>query len=76
LKYVLENEVRELGYAWSNKLGKTKMMTVDVKIPINEKGEFDFAKQREIAAKYEQIHQTRKSVTQHLQELAEIVVNM
>jgi len=76
LKYVLENEVRELGYGWSNKLGKTKMMTVDVRIPINEKGEFDLAKQKEIATKYEQIHQTKNSITQHLQELAEIVVSM
>lgn len=76
LKYVLQNEVRKLGYGWSNKLGKTKMIDIKLRIPTNNKGEFDIDKQREIAGKYERVYRTRDEIIQHLQSLSRIIVNV
>lgn len=76
LKYVLQNEVRKLGYGWSNKLGNTKMVDVKLRIPINEQGQFDANKQREIAEKYKKVFQTRSDIVQHLQSLAKVIINV
>jgi len=76
LKYILENEVRKLGYGWTNKLGKAKMVDVKIEIPVNNQGESDIVKQREIAQEYEKVHQTRDTLVQHLQGLAEVIVSM
>ncbi len=76
LKYILQNEVRKLGYGWSNKLGSTKMVDVRLKIPINDEGEFDTNKQQEIADKYVKVYQTRDDIIQHLQSLARVIVSV
>jgi hypothetical protein len=76
LKYILQNEVGKLGYGWTNKLGKTKMIDIKLRIPTNNKGEFDINKQREIAEKYERVYRTKDDIIQHLQSLSKIVVNM
>lgn len=76
LKYVLQNEVRKLGYGWSNKLGKTKMVDIKLRIPTNNKDEFDIDKQIVIAEKYEKAYQARNDIIQHLQSLSKIVVSI
>ncbi len=76
LKYVLQNEVRKLGYGWSNKLGKTKMVDIKLRIPTNNKDGFDINKQREIAEKYEKVYRTRDDIVQYLQSLSKIIVSM
>jgi hypothetical protein len=76
LKYVLENEVRKLGYGWNNKLGTTKMVDVRLRIPVNDKGEFDTGKQQEMADKYAKVYQARSDIVQQLQGLARVVVSV
>jgi len=76
LKYILQNEVRKLGYGWTNKLGKTKMIDIKLRIPANTKGEFDVNKQKEMAEKYEKLCRTRDDIIQHLQGLTKTVVNI
>ena len=76
LKYILQNEVRKLGYGWSNKLGSTKMVDIRLKIPINDEGEFDTNKQQEVADKYVKVYQTREDIIQHLQSLTRVIVSV
>jgi hypothetical protein len=76
LKYVLQNEVRKLGYGWSNKLGKTKMIDITLRIPTDNKGEFDIDKQREMAEKYKRVYLTRNNIIQYLQSLSTVIVSM
>ena len=76
LKYILQNEVRKLGYGWSNKLGSTKMVDVRLKIPVNGKGEFDTGKQQEVADKYAKVYQARSNIVQQLQNLAKVIVSV
>jgi restriction endonuclease S subunit len=76
LKYVLENEVRKLGYCWTNKLGKAKMFDVEIRIPVDKNDKFDLTQQVEIARKYEKVYQVRDNVTQQLQSIAKVVVSI
>ena len=75
LKYVLENEVRKLGYCWTNKLGKAKMADIEISIPVKDNDEFDLARQVAIARKYEEVYHVRENVTNQLQDLANVVVS-
>jgi restriction endonuclease S subunit len=42
---------------------------VQIKIPINKKGEFDIAKQKEIAQKSDTIHQIKENITNEFEEI-------
>ncbi len=70
LQYELEREIMALGYnSWSNKLYKEKLKSIKVKMPINKKGEFDIAKQKEIAHKFDTIHEIKDKITAEFEEI-------
>ncbi|QUC64161.1 restriction endonuclease subunit S [Nitrosopumilus sp. K4] len=76
MKYVLEKEVRKLGYSFTKKLGKINLQSVVVDIPINNTGDYDIDKQEEIAEKYEKLYQMKSKVAQELHKLIDTVVKL
>ena len=49
-------------------------MTDSIPIPVSEDGIFDFQKQKELADKYEQIEEIKRSIAQKILTLSEIIV--
>lgn len=54
----------------------TNMKTISVSIPIKENGEFDVDKQNEIAKKYLTIQNIKELITQKLEELNKVIVDI
>ena len=51
-----------------------KRMTDTIPIPVSEDGKYDFQKQKELADKYEQIEEIKRSIAQKILTLSEIIV--
>ena len=60
---------QELGVA-----RQVKRMTDTIPIPVSEDGKYDFQKQKELADKYEQIEEIKRSIAQKILTLSEIIV--
>lgn len=45
-----------------------------IPIPVSEDGKYDFQKQKELADKYEQIEEIKRSIAQKILTLSEIIV--
>jgi type I restriction enzyme M protein len=69
LKYTIENELATKNFGFSNKAGKNKIKDIVIKIPITPLGEFDLQKQKEIAAKYRKIEETKKNIKIELEKI-------
>lgn len=84
IKYVLEPIFRRRKKGREGDLGKNeytslkpiaiKRMKDTIPIPVKENGIYDIQKQRELADKYEQIENVKKSMSQKILELSEVVV--
>ncbi len=71
LLYELQNKIDILGYGkWDKKLYKTELkQEISVEIPIDENGEFDLEKQKEIAEKYAKIEQIKNKLKADYQKI-------
>lgn len=74
LRHELTTQIHMMGLDYSNKLYKTKLRGIEVRIPVNEKGDFDLKKQKEIANHHDQLNQTKNEILQDLEELDESFV--
>ncbi|MGB8656265.1 MAG: restriction endonuclease subunit S [Candidatus Zixiibacteriota bacterium] len=74
VRYVLQNEIRKLGYSFTNKLGKSKMENIEIGVPINARDGFDIKKQETISVRYKTLYKMKEEIVQHLQGLAKVVV--
>lgn len=71
LKYLLDNELPNHSVGEGNKrLKKTHIEKINIRIPINKKGEFDLEKQKEIAKKYKLIEQTKTELIKELEKVS------
>ncbi len=59
---ILQLEILNYWFNWSNKASPTKVNEIFIKIPIKENWEFDLAKQKEIALKYEKIEKLKDRI--------------
>lgn len=75
-KYMLENKVKELGFGFTNKLGKTKLGDIEVLVPVNDKNEISLEKQIKIRYLYENIELIKNKLIQDLDELKEASVEI
>jgi len=78
LLYELQNKIDILGYGkWDKKLYKTELkQEISVEIPIDENGEFDLKKQREIAEKYNKIEQIKNKLREDYQKIADMGIDI
>ncbi|MBA7579756.1 hypothetical protein ES708_21632 [subsurface metagenome] len=80
VKYLLEQRVLELGFAYSNKAGKSRIRDIGIDLPskrINNADVLpDISKQKEIVNKYNQAYITKDSLIQYLQDLNNISVEI
>lgn len=78
LLYELQNKIVLLGYSkWDKKLYQTELkQELSVNIPINEKGEFDLNKQREIADKYNKIEQIKKKLREDYGKIKDMKIDI
>jgi len=78
LLYELQNKIDILGYGkWDKKLYKTELkQEISVEIPIDENGEFDLKKQKEIAEKYSKIEQIKNKLKEDYQKIEEMKIDI
>ncbi len=78
LLYELQNKIDMLGYgSWDKKLYKTELkQELSVEIPIDENGEFDVLKQREIAEKYRKIEQIKNKLKEDFEKIEEMKIDI
>lgn len=79
VKYVLEEKAIEMGFAFSNKAGKTRIKDIEIEFPsIIENGINipDINKQKQIAGKYRQAYVLKDNLIQYLQGLNDISVEI
>jgi len=75
MKYILEIIIRKLGFNFSNKLGKERIRSIYIPIPVDDNGRFDIEKQREIAKKYEIIMEIKQEIIDYLTEIAKVEID-
>jgi len=76
LKYELRTQIYEKALNYSYKLYKTKLKGIEVRIPTDEKGEFDLKKQIKIANQHDQFNQKKNEILRDLEELDEAFVKV
>lgn len=80
VKYLLEQRVLELGFAYSNKAGKSRIRDIGIDLPPKRMNNADVLpdinKQKEIVDKYNQAYVTKDSLIQYLQDLKNISVEI
>ena len=69
IKYILENEIKKLGFSFTNKLGKGKMELISIKIPVDKNNNISLAKQIKLREKYEEVNSLKKHLINHLYDL-------
>ncbi|MDO8735132.1 MAG: restriction endonuclease subunit S, partial [Elusimicrobiota bacterium] len=72
LKYEVENEFSKYSFGFGNKAGKGKIRDIKIKIPVNNKAEFDLKAQKEITKKYQVIEQVKQELERKLNELIKV----
>jgi hypothetical protein len=68
-------ELNSLGKGQNNNLSRKDLIKINLKIPINSKGEFDLFTQKEIVEKYRKIEQIKKNIATELNKLSSIKVD-
>jgi len=76
MKYLLEIVIREMGYEFTNKLGKEKIRSIYISIPINKNGNFDLSKQKNMASKLKEISSIKKDLEMRLNDLTDYCSNI
>lgn len=65
LRFIVQDVIFANGFAWNDKAGKEKMKLLYISIPIHNNGNFDFKKQKELAAKYNKILSIKEKIKIH-----------
>jgi hypothetical protein len=76
IKNVLENEIKTLGYGFTNKLGKNKMDEIEITLPVDEEGNISLQKQQELREKFREIYSVRNRAIQSLLDLKEVYIEI
>jgi len=76
MKYLLEIVIRELGYEFSNKLGKEKIRNIYIPIPIKDNTNFDLTKQKEMRDKLKDMKNIKSDLETRLSELNAYCLNV
>ncbi len=69
LKYTLEKELAKYNFDFTNKASKGRIKDIKIKIPLNSQGNFDLAKQQEVAKKYQQIEEIKEKIKIDLEKI-------
>ena len=76
MKYLLEIVIREMGYEFSNKLGKERIRNIYITIPVKDDKEFDLIKQKEMANKLKEMESIKLDLETKINELSELCANI
>ena len=78
LFYLLKDKLRKTGADYQSKLyfNKIKDYNILIDIPIDQNGDFDFIRQREIIEKYFIVEQIKKNIIEELDKIKNIIINI
>jgi hypothetical protein len=77
IKVILEPLFKSKARSYDNKkVGNNQIEDIIIKMPINEKEEYDLKKQKEIADKYEQLELVRKEIKKYVDDILKVNVDL
>lgn len=74
VRIVLQQLLLEQGFVWSKTAGKDKVKKMSIEIPINENGDLDIERQRELVKKYSLLEKTQTVLKGYHDRLKESIV--
>lgn len=75
LKFELERALVLAGFSFMKKCGVSKIKNVEIRVPIDDNGNFDFYKQMEIARRFEKLRKMRAELEAQLTALPDVKLN-
>ena len=72
LKFELERALLLAGFSFMKKCGVSKIKNVEIRIPIDDSGQFDFDKQMEIAHRFDKLRKMRDTLEGELMSLPDV----
>jgi type I restriction enzyme M protein len=76
LKYIIEDEAYKEGFCFTNKAGKSKLKELRIKIPINEKKQFDLIAQNKIVEKYNLIKELKEKINEYRENIKNLTIQI
>ena len=76
LKHVVQARLFEEGFGFNVKCSMDKVLKLSIPIPIKDKGQFDVAKQLEIAKLYDKIDEIKKSILVELDKVSNAEIDL
>lgn len=76
IRFVLENEVKEKGFSFTNKLGKSKIIEIEITLPVDKNGNILLGEQILLKEKFERIKALKEKLLQEAYTLDEITVEL
>ena len=76
LKYAIEMEMKNHYFGFDNKAGKDKIQDIEISIPIDNKGNFDIFKQKELAEKFRKLEEIQKSILDEFNKISNIEIDI
>lgn len=74
LKYEIELKLFENGFSFVDKCGVDKIKKVKIRIPKNDKGEFDLSRQKQIARIYKRIGEIKFTIGTELEKISDTAI--
>lgn len=76
LRYEVQKVIFANGFAWDNKAGKEKIKLLYITIPIDEYGEYNIKKQKEIAQQYTNLEKIKEDLLVYKERLQKSKINI
>lgn len=76
LKYEIEKKLKLNGFSFINNCGVSKIKSVEIDIPINNKEEYDLEAQKELSEKYEIIENLKRDIKELYNDIIFCRVNI
>lgn len=76
IRFVLENAIKERGFSFTNKLGKSKIKDIEITIPLDKNRVISLTEQISLREKYEKIKLMKEKLSQEVYSLNEVIVEI
>jgi len=76
LRIIIENKLLSLGFDFRLKCAMERVLNVKIKIPIDDKGNFDLDKQKELSEKYNKFSVLKNNIREIYEEIKNVRVSL
>ncbi|MBI2542389.1 restriction endonuclease subunit S, partial [Candidatus Woesearchaeota archaeon] len=74
--YAIKEAIAKAGYKYQAKLYIKRLKTLNIRIPVDEKGKFDFDLQKQLAQEYERLAEIKKTIAKFSKEIEDTFITI